>query len=279
MGGCIMVQYNSATNDYATSRIIVSQTPGQGNFTTIAAAVAAATSAASAGSVIFLMPGIYVENITMRNGVNFAAYAATGEYGDPNVIITGKFIDNGVAVNCSLNNIGLQNNGDYVMSLSAGSSVQLVDCDVNAVNHAALNMTNSLANIYLYQCTGNVNTTGIGFYSISAGDLWVHESQLTNFGGTTTASSTSSGSVTMYDSQIDFPLACTSAGAYFLQNCIIDTAVLNAAAVTLSGNQTSTFSFCSMSTGTASCIISNTGTVALVAYNIYTTSNTYALAS
>lgn len=247
--------YINSTNNYADSRIIVGPV-GQAGYQTIASAI----TASSSGSVIFILPGTYTENLTLKDNVNFVAFTASGEYGYRDVTIVGKIIDNGVAVSCALNNIALQTNSDYCLSLTAASAVQLVDCDINATNNAALNITNANGNIYLYQCTGNVNTTGISLWSMTNGFMWIHESQLTNSGNSVTYPTFSGGRITMYGSQVAFPIGCTSTANYMLQNCILDTSASNTTSIKLAGSGTSTVSFCTVSSGSASAIIVGTGT-------------------
>ena len=54
-----------ANNDnlFGTARFIVNPTAGLGNYTTIQAAI----TAASAGDTIFIMPAVYTENLTLKN--------------------------------------------------------------------------------------------------------------------------------------------------------------------------------------------------------------------
>lgn len=269
-----MVAYNNATNDYGTSRLIVSSTAGFGNYTTIAAATAAATS----GQCICILPGTYTENITLKAGVNYAAWGATGEYDTPTVSITGKFIDNGVAVNCTFENISLNTNSDYVISLTAASTVSFVNCDITAVTTAAINLANAGSNVYLYQCTTGISSTGFSLWSITSGDLWMYECQGTNFGTSTTGPTSSGGGVSIYNSEINFPLAST-ATQYTLNNVIINTSSTNTACLTMSGTAFAYARYCTMSSGTASCVVAGSGTGFVSDYNTMITSNTYAVAS
>jgi len=61
--------FTTSDNNYGTAKLIVDATAGSGNYTTIAAALAAASS----GQTIFIRPGTYTENLTLVAGVNLTS--------------------------------------------------------------------------------------------------------------------------------------------------------------------------------------------------------------
>ena len=90
----------NATNRFATAKFIVDPTLGDGTHQTIAAAL----TAASSGDTIFIKPGTYTEDLTLKAGVNLAAYVGDGD--TPNVEIVGKATAT-FAGTCSISGIRL----------------------------------------------------------------------------------------------------------------------------------------------------------------------------
>lgn len=246
----------------------------RGTFTTIQAAI----TAASSGTIIFIRPGTYTENLTLKNGITLTSYPVGGSNSNSPVIILGKAIDNGVGLNFVFCGIQLKTNSDYVVSLTAASSISLVNCNVNANNNTALNMTNASANIYLYSCIGNVATTAISLYSMTTGDLWIYNSQVSNTGNTVTGPTQSGGIVTIYDSEINIPLANTSASQLSIYRSIIDTNTTNTIAITTAGSGSShKIEFCEILSGSASAISVGSGTTVSCYNTIVNSSNTNAI--
>jgi pectin methylesterase-like acyl-CoA thioesterase len=58
-----------STNNYGPAKFIVSSSAANGTHTTIAAAL----TSASTGDTIFIRPGTYTENLTLKAGVNLTA--------------------------------------------------------------------------------------------------------------------------------------------------------------------------------------------------------------
>jgi hypothetical protein len=177
--------------NYSTAVSHIVDSTGQGDFTTIGAALTAATS----GQTIFVRPGTYTENITLKAGVNLAAYECDAT--TPNVIINGKCTFT-AAGSVSISGIQLQTNSDFCLAVtgSAASIVYLNNCNINALNNTAISFTtsSSSAAIWLNGCLGNIATTGIAmFSSSSAGSIFLNNVVFHNDGASTTADSISAG--------------------------------------------------------------------------------------
>src|SRR5258708_719355 len=155
----------SPVSGLQTAAIIVSQTAGQGNYTAIAAAITAAAS----GTTIFIKPGTYTENLTLKANVDLAAWP--GDSADGNVTIVGKLTLT-VATTVNISSIRLQTNGDFVLvvSGSADSRINLNDCDIRCTNNTGLSFTTSGTGslLNLDSCTGDLTTTGIAYFASSA---------------------------------------------------------------------------------------------------------------
>ena len=99
---------------------------GFGDFTTIAAAL----TASSSGTTIFLRPGTYTENPTLKAGVNLSAYGSDSSLnGTGNVIINGTCTLS-TAGSVTISGVQLQTNSAnaIVVSGSVASVLNLNNC-------------------------------------------------------------------------------------------------------------------------------------------------------
>lgn len=257
--------------DYSTAKGHIVDSTGHGDFTTIAAAL----SAASSGQTIFIRPGTYTENPTLKAGVNLAAYDCDAL--TPNVIINGKCTFT-TAGTVTISGIQLKTNSDFCLAVtgSAASVLYLKNCFIYALNNTAITYTtsNSSASIVLYNCKGDIGTTGITFIvSTSAANINLQCCDMQNNGASTTASSTSSSTIFLDWTNINFPLSTSSTGAISSKYCRFTTLATNTTGITTAGTGTSrSYSdifFC----GTASAISIGTGTTYALNDSIIDSSN------
>lgn len=239
--------------DLHTAKWIVNPTSNQGgNQTTIQAAI----SVASSGDTIFITPGTYTENLTLKSGVNLVAF--NGDSNTPNVTIIGKATFT-AAGTVSISNIRLQTNADFVLAVtgSAASIVNLNNCYINCSNNTGISFTTSSSSavITLNNCTGDLGTTGIGlFASSSSGTLNINYSIFTNTGGSSTANTISAGVLTCYASSFKNPITSSSTSTIGLAYCNHDTATQNATSFTNGGSGNAGVQYCVFYSGTASAI-------------------------
>ena len=130
---------NVATNHYSVARYIVAPTIAEGaNFTTITAALAAASS----GETIFIRPGTYTEDLTLKADVNLSSFS--GEGVTPTVTIIGKLTATfaGTAV---ITGIRLQTNGDNFLAItgSAATRINLWNCYTNCTDATGISISSS----------------------------------------------------------------------------------------------------------------------------------------
>ncbi len=261
-------------NPYNCASIIVDPTPGKGNYTTIGAALAAATS----GKTIFIRPGTYTENLTLVPGVNLTAFDCDAF--TPNVTINGKITLSGAGT-VSISGIALQTNSDFciVVSGTAASILNLYNCNIMCLNNTGVSYTcsNAASSLNIFNADINTATTGIGVYSMtSAGGLFIFNCFAANSGASTTANSNSNGVVTILYSQFGTPFATSSTGEIvFLYNLF---STQNVTGITTAGSSTGNqVSFNLISTGSASAISAGTGTSILMEGNGIDSSNTNAI--
>ena len=223
---------NVADNRYGVAQLIVAPTYAEGaNYITIASAL----TAASSGQTIFLRPGTYTENITLKAGVNITAF---NDGLTPNVTIVGTCTMT-TAGTVTLSGIRLQTNSAALLAVtgSAASIVNLVDCYLNITDNTAITFssTSASASINLFRCTGNIGALGIAIFAHSSnGLLTFNYSNITNTGASTTSntvSGTNSG-LRLYYTLIANPITSSGTTATFLIDySTVDCSALNTSAV------------------------------------------------
>ena len=257
-----------STDNYGPAKWIVDQSAANGTHTTIQAAI----TSASAGDTIFIRPGTYTENLTLKSGVSFAGFTTSGS----NVtIIVGTMIDNGVTVGAFFNNIFFQTNSNTILTLTGGTSdIRFTNCNLQATNNTAVSV-GSGCTVTLNNCTGDLGTTGIALWT-GAGAVSCLYSNFTNSGSSTTASSTT-GSVSLFYSTVSVPLASSGASGITVDNCFIDNHLTNATGLTTSGTVLANVNNSIFLSGSASCISIGSGTTVNASNLIANSSNTNVL--
>ena len=250
----------SANNsiDLHVARYIVAAdgTVGTGaNYTTIASAISAAQSS-GVNSTIFIQPGTYTENFTITPGINLTAFECDSF--TPNVTIIGK-ITMTAAGTCSLSGIRLQTNSDFLLSVTgnAASVINLINCFLNFSNSSGIQLSSSSASssISLFNCIGNLGTTGIKIFEhTGSGSIGFNSCFFVNSGSSLTASTCTTGvvnsSYTNFNSSITF--SGTASGLFNFSR--VDTSNLNIIAFTAGGSGVQQFFNCQFSSGTSSAI-------------------------
>lgn len=236
---------------------IVDPVAAKGQFTTITAAMAAASS----GDVVFVRPGTYTENFTLTSGVYLQACTATGA--SDNVIITGKITFTGSA-SATISGFKINTNSDYciVYSGSSTATLNLKDCFITGTNNSSVNFTNNNASssIRFFGCTFGVSgTAATHFISTSAGTLQFFNC-VGNASADTTASTTSTSSIVMRYTHWAQPIAMSTSGSLDARFCNFISA--NVLALNIGSGVTATILEFNFGTGTGVTIQAD-GTVSL----------------
>ena len=228
----------------------------RGTYQTIAAAI----TAASSGNDIFIRPGTYTENLTLKVGVNLVGFK--GDELTPQVTIVGNATLT-TAGTCSISNVRLQTNAASLLTVSgsAASIVNLGNCYLNATDATAITYSSSSSSsqINLQNCRGDLGTTGIALYTgTGAGAMNFEYCKFTNSGNSTTASAMSStGQYFMRYSYFENLFSNTGTGAGLqifdcVFNCGAQNSVVFALASTAGGG--GTIERCFIGSGTATAI-------------------------
>ena len=270
-----------STNNYGPSKFIVDANAANGTHITIATAL----TAASSGDTIFIRPGTYTENLTLKAGVNLTAY---GSDSSPNG--TGKVIISGTCTftatgTVTISGIQLQTNSAALLAVTGtlASVVSLDNCYLNCTNNSGITFSssNAAARIIIKNSRGDLGTTGINLFAhSSAGSLIINTSVFTNTGASTTASTQSAGTLTCTFSQFAHPITTSGSTAIAtISWCNLDTSSQNVTAFTHGSTSASNslLSFNTVTTGSASSISISASALLFVDATFINSTNTNAI--
>lgn len=262
-----------STNTFGVAKWIVSATASDGTHTTISAAL----TSASSGDTIFIRPGTYTENLTLKAGVNLVSFAADAL--TPNVSLAGTCTFT-AAGTVSMSGVRLTTNSAAFLAVtgSAASIVNLYECFLNASNNNGITFSSSDAGakIAAFNCRGDIGTSGINLFAhSSAGTLSFRYSTMGNSGGSSTANTCSAGTVISIDSNFSNPITLSGTGALEIDKGTIDTSATNSTSLTLGGSGTQVGRFVKFSSGSASAV--SIGGTATLEYCTVSSTNTNAI--
>lgn len=247
-----------STNTYGPAKWIVSSTLSNGTHTTIAAAL----TSASSGDTIFIRPGTYTEDLTLKAGVNLAAYSADAL--TPNVTISGNATAT-FAGTCTISGIRLSTNSTSLLTVSGSSAtiVYLKNCYLAISQTPAITYSSSSSSsrLYLQNCRGDItviNKTGWNF--TSAGQFIIDDTIITNSIGSTLPSSCTGGLLRATRSSFFFSLTNSTGGTTLLEHCVVDNSAANTYSIT-SDDGTASYYHCRIASGTQVAGLFSGGTV------------------
>lgn len=246
--------------DYSTAKGRIVDANGFGDFSTIQAAI----NAASSGQTIFIRPATYTENLTLKAGVDLVAFFPDGFNG--NVTIVGKCTFTGAgAVSCS--GIRFQTNGDFCISVtgSSASVLNIYNCYINATNNTAIQLTSSSASssIVIANTSANLGTTGIAMFTVSgAGSLTFGGVGWGNSGGSTTNSTISSGVLNVSGCGINCPITMSGTALGTLNESAFDTSTQNVTPFTVNIAGAINVDYCKFIGGSATALVVTAGLAA-----------------
>lgn len=212
----------NSTNNYATAKFIVSSTPGQGNYTTIAAAL----TAASSGDTIFLKTGTYTENITMKDSVNLTAFECDGTASvqgssvTANVTILGT-ITASYSGNATISGILCKTNGATAISMT-GSNVcrlNMVNCTIYANDAIGITLNNSTSVLNCLTCILRIGSSQQMIAATATGGVDI-ENCIVNNAGSPVQSTIAAGRIVLNAGDIQgLCFTTSSAGGVFANAC------------------------------------------------------------
>lgn len=264
-----------STNTFTVAKWVVSPDATQGTHTTIQAAI----NSASSGDNIFIRPGTYTEDLTLKVGVNITGLI--GDANEPTVTVIGNATFTGTGA-ATITGIRLQTNGGALITVSGSNAsiLKIRDCYLNCTNATGISFTssNAAATISVIRSFMDLGTTGIALYSMtSPGTLNLNYTQTTNSGASTTQSSNSAGIVNIQFCIMASPIACSSTGVIQKQYALIDTSAQNATSFTTAGTGSSVIRYGDLLSGSASAVSIGAGSTVRAFELLVNSSNTNAI--
>jgi hypothetical protein len=263
----------TGTDLFGPAKWIVDPILGSGTQTTIQAAI----TAASSGDTIFIYPGTYTENLTLKAGVNLTAFGSDSSLNATGLVIISGNCTMSTAGSVTISGIQLQTNSAALLTVSgsAASIVNLNNCYLNCTNATGISFSaaNTSAAINISYCSGNLGTTGIGFHSSSStGTITYNFSNFTNTGSSTTNTTISAGNAVFNNSIFNSPIGSTSTGALGFYNSEIG--ILGTTALAITGSATHGATYLSLNSGSATACTIGTGSTLNCTFCTFASSNT-----
>lgn len=258
--------FTTGDNNFGVAKWIVNATAGLGTHTTIATALTSSTS----GDTIFIMPGTYTENLTLKAGVTLTGFSSSASVTPPVIILGKATLTSGVV---AIEDVQLKTNSDFCLVISGSATVNLYRCEIFANGSNAISCDSGIIN--LYQCNGidvggsssqiftciNTSTVAlIGCYFI-----------LTQTTANTFANGTS---LSILNSTFQGPITTSNTALFSAYN---STLLHPSSTLTINGTGTSISSGCTFLAGGSSAISIGTGATLTVANCTVDSSNTNAI--
>lgn len=215
----------TADNNFAVAKWIVDPVFGNGTHTTIASAL----TSASAGDTIFIRTGTYVEDITLKAGVNLTGFDSdTYLQGDTGTVTIDGLTTASFTGTASISSIRFINNGNVLKALTFSGSQATVlnffNCRLTAGVKSIMDVTNSNAasSINFYNCIlQNTGSTGNSIYTKSGSSV-MNCYYCFLPGGAATTSTCSAGTVNFYYCVTTMKYSTSSGGITNFFQCVIN---------------------------------------------------------
>jgi hypothetical protein len=255
-----------AYRNYGPANGFIVAKDGNGDFTTIGAALTAATS----GQTIFVRPGTYTENPTLKAGVNITGFTGDGFQG--NVVISGTIAAsyNGTV---TLSGLTLQTNSAAALNITSTntSTLNLINCTISASNSTAITANAANFVVDFYNCISASGANNLIFAITTISAFSFMQSDLSAGTG---ANTIATGVLNFYQCFMGtFAVTTSSTGAINTFNCYWDNPA-NMTCITMAGTGGALFENTSFASGTASAISIGTGCNATIAGCQISSSNT-----
>lgn len=257
-------------NPMSSSRWIVDPLGFNGTHTTIASALTSATS----GDTIFLLPGTYTENPTLKAGVNIAAYECGAE--SRSVVINGKCTGT-FAGSCAISGVCFRTNGDFALSVtgSSATTIFLNNCVFDQIANTAISITSSGGALVTVTGCMNFDSGNNNFFALSnTCALRIYTSVISNGSSSTGSTLANAAAVEIHNSDFRNPISSADTSSVAITNCNM---LMGGNQLALTCNNTSgnnLFFNNYIASGTSSCISIGTGAALIVSNVTLKSSNT-----
>jgi hypothetical protein len=256
-----------STNNYGPAKFIVDTNAANGTHTTIASAIAVASS----GDTIAIRPGTYTEDFTLPAGVHVTGLGNIGDWS--NVTIVGK-VTMTAAGNGSISNLQLKTNGDYCVSITGSNAVNLNLNNVLITPHdsTAILINNANATFIANNCYGNSVST-YAYHTITS--CTQARFDLCNFtaAGTPGTSTIAAGLCYYFSCVLQYPISTSSTANINISDCFIN--LTNTTVLTTAGTGVNnSIRNSTLISGTATAVSIGSGTLVQIFSSALSSSNT-----
>jgi hypothetical protein len=249
-GGTNTMDFNSIN----CAAYIVDATAADGNYTTIASAI----TAASSGDTIFVRPGTYTEDLTLKAGVNICSFPCeAGIFASANVSVVGKLTVN-MSGNVSISGISFTTNSDYIIEATGSSSSILVftNCRFQATDNDGMSMNSSSLTTIFRSCQLVASAT-FALATLTTGIVSCRHSSVASVDSTPITLATS---FQLYFCTINNAFTSSGTGAMTVRHCSWGDNGNNAVLLTTVGTGSHNITESQLSSGSASNLSIGTGT-------------------
>jgi hypothetical protein len=277
--GTITISSTGPTTDLHVAKLIVnpSGTAAGGNFTTITSALASAVS----GDTIFITPGTYTENLTLKAGVNLTAFEGDGIISSmgtsvaANVIILGT-VTASFTGTATISGIQLRTNAAaaFVTSGSNVGSTIFNNCSLFANNATGMTINNVNHGVTFYSCQFTSSSTNL-LFAVTTGTLFF-QSCFISLSGTASASTLAASTIRFTSCDI-INLAITTSTTGSVNINSSSWVSSGSTLLTMVGTGVSSIYNSTLASTTASTISADTGTTVNIYNTSVSSSNTNAL--
>lgn len=224
-GGCMIVQ--TADNAFSTPKYIVSKVIGEGTHSTISSALTAATS----GDTVFVKPGVYEEDLSLKVGVDITAFISDPWGSTPNVTIIGNAIFNTVG-DVVISGISLKTNSNFFLSVGGGANgiITLFNCFFDCIDNTGISMNQgNPVNVFCRECKGDLKAAGISFASLtSAGsNITFSFCGFANTGRSILPTTATAGAISLSNSLFNSPIEVSLNASLSVYKSTINTSTIN----------------------------------------------------
>jgi hypothetical protein len=267
---------NNGTNNFSTANLIVDPTAGNGAYTTITLAMAAA----SAGKVIFVKAGTYTENLVLTPGVSIVGYTpgtpSQGTNAAPVIIVGNHTLASG---DFNFSNVQLKPNAGVIFTASAGALGTFTGCKlVNTGGNGVAFVIGAAGLAHFWDCTflDSAGSNNQFFALTAAGFVNIFNSSIFSSGSTANTFAGGSGCliVNSYSTTANFTTSDTA--GFIAYNSTLGNNALTTG-LTIGGTGLNIIQGCSIGTTSGSSISVGTGATLTINNSTITSSNTNAI--
>lgn len=237
-------------NAFSTVKFIVSKVSGEGTHSTISDAL----NDSESGDNIFVKPGVYEEDLSLKGGVNITASSYE------QVTILGKCTLE-VSGNVLITGITLKTNGSFLLFISgaADGNLNIKNCFIDCDNHSGIRVAVAGIELNFSDCFGDLRTTGIYYLRMIVNSIVrINRTQFNNSGISSTISEIQIGKLFIGRSILYSGLIITAASLY-IHDSNISTVGLNVRCITLNNSSINEINRSRLDSGSMPTVLISTG--------------------